>query len=140
MKHFLIIIFTVFSASLMQVQADDLSERQQLMKSLNGYLKILQAQTRDFDGKIVSTQANNVVEALEKVKNLFGEKGTGETKASDSIWLDLGKFEDLFLENIEAAKAIALFGENNDAEGFSSNFRQLAQSCGGCHRNFRERK
>ncbi|MCJ8325044.1 MAG: cytochrome c [Rhizobiales bacterium] len=137
MKRILIITFALFAATFFQAQADELSDRKQLMKSINDYMKILQAQTQDFDANIVSIQATNIAVALESVKTLFSEKGVGETAAKDEIWQDYDRFLELFANSIQASETAAA---SADMDSLRSNFRKLSRSCGGCHRNFRIRK
>ncbi|PCI86495.1 MAG: hypothetical protein COB24_09260 [Hyphomicrobiales bacterium] len=140
MKYLLTMtIAALFSLSIV-AQADDLSERKIVMKSLNDYLKILNAQKSDFNADIVTKQATNVLAAFEKSQNLFKEKGTGETRALDTIWTDKAGFSKALSNSIQAAQNLKSIGENNQQNMYADGFAQLGQSCGSCHRNYRARR
>lgn len=129
-------IFTTFSIA----HADDLSERKAVMKSINGYMKILRGQKNDFSGETVAKQGENLIIAMQKTQKLFVEKGTGETTALDTIWSNPEGFSKALMNSIAAAENLKKSGEADDAAMFGDAFNQLAQSCGGCHRNFRAKR
>lgn len=120
--------------------ADDLTDRKSAMKTLNGSLKTLNGQKRDFNGSIVAAEAGKALAALQKAQKLFAEKGTGETKALDSVWTDIEGFSEAFEDSIAAAKTLKSIGENGQEDMFGGGFNDLAQSCSGCHRKFRARR
>lgn len=137
MKRLLVIILALMASTFVQAQADELSERRELMKSISGYMKILKGQTQTFDANIVATEATKIAETFEALKSLFDEKGTGETFAKDAIWDDF----DAFLAGLNASmEAAQTAGTSTDIDMFNANFKKLSRSCGGCHRNFRVKK
>lgn len=140
MKYLITTIMAALFSMSIVAHADDLSDRKALMKSLNGYLKILNGQKSSYDAATVSKEAGNAVAAFEQLQSLFTEKGTGETKASDAIWSDAAGFSGSMADALEAAKNMKSNADNGAENMFGDDFGQLAQSCGGCHRNFRERR
>lgn len=140
MKNILAVIFVALFSMSTVAQASDLSDRRAEMKSLNGYLKILNGQKTSYDASIVATEAGNVVQSFEKLQTLFAEKGEGETRARDAVWSDPDGFSEALADALAAAKNLQSNGENNDQSAFADAFGQLGQACGGCHRNYRARR
>lgn len=140
MKYLLVTTLAALFSLMTIAQADDLSDRKALMKSINGYMKILRGQKNSFSGDVVANEANNIILAFEKAQKLFSEKGTGETAALDNIWSDADGFTKAFANGIAAAKNLKSVGDKQDESLFGDGFNQLAQSCGGCHRNYRARR
>lgn len=139
MKLIFASILAVLLSITVMAQADDLSDRKAMMKSINGSLRTLNGQKADYNGATVAKEAANVVQALEAAQKLFGSKGTGETKAKDNIWSDNAGFMQAFANAINAANALKTSGDSNDQSAFADGFNQLAQTCSGCHRNYRSR-
>uniref|UniRef100_A0A2A4YRT9 Cytochrome C n=1 Tax=OCS116 cluster bacterium TaxID=2030921 RepID=A0A2A4YRT9_9PROT len=137
MKNLLAATLVAFFSLSIIAHADDLSDRKQLMKSINGYLKILNAQKSDFNADTVAKQAGNVLAALKKAQSLFTEKGTGETRALDTVWSDASGFSKALTNSIAAATNLASIDQES---AYGAAFGKLGQSCGGCHRNYRARR
>ena len=61
------------------------------------------------------------------------------TKAKPEVWSDRAGFEKANLAFVAAAEKLEDAAKSGDKAAFASAFTATAQSCGGCHRNDKER-
>lgn len=62
-----------------------------------------------------------------------------DTKAKAEIWSDRAGFEKADAAFVQAAQKLAEAAKSGDKAAFAAAFTTTGQSCGGCHRNFKER-
>ena len=62
-----------------------------------------------------------------------------DTKAKPEIWTDRAGFEKADAAFIEASTKLVEAAKSGDKAMFATAFGAAGQSCGGCHRNYKER-
>ena len=66
------------------------------------------------------------------------QTGAG-TKAKKEIWSDRAGFDKASADMVAASIKLADAAKSNDKAAFAAAFTAEGQSCGGCHRNYKER-
>lgn len=61
------------------------------------------------------------------------------TKARPEVWSDRAGFEKAAANLVSNAERLANLAEANDKSGFATQYQQLTQACGACHRSYRAR-
>ena len=69
-----------------------------------------------------------------------GTETGNNTKAKKEIWSDRAGFEKANADYVAAATKLAEAAKAGDKGVFTAAFQGVGQTCGGCHRNFRERQ
>ena len=62
-----------------------------------------------------------------------------DTKAKKEIWSDRAGFEKAAAAMVVAAERLGDAAKSGDKAAFAAAFQTVGQSCGGCHRNYKER-
>ena len=62
-----------------------------------------------------------------------------DTKAKPEIWSDRAGFEKAAITFVEASTKLAEADKSGDKAAFAAAFQVEGQSCGGCHRNYKNR-
>jgi len=120
-----------------------IKERMMLMKDISKSMKQIAAMMKgevDYDSEKMSRLAKNIAsKGGERITKLFPNGSLDEiTEALPSIWQDWAKFKTVSGElEIAANELKAASGDQFDAMG---PFQKLAQTCGACHRSFRQKK
>ena len=65
--------------------------------------------------------------------------GLGNTKAKPAIWENWSKFESAVQDFERESAKLAKVAESGDIEALAKQVRATGKTCGGCHRNFRQR-
>jgi cytochrome c556 len=121
--------------------ADEIEERQALMKRNGDIMKILAPMAKGeapFDQAAVMEGFEHFVDTANRLPDLFPETSQtgGDTEASSKIWEDQAGFQaqiDAFREDAEAAVAAA----PADLASFQTAFGAVAENCGDCHETYR---
>lgn len=124
--------------------ADEIEDRQALMKSNGDAMKILAPMAKGeapFDQAAAMEGFQQFVDTADRLPDLFPESSqTGrDTEASPKIWEDQAGFQaqiDAFREDAEAALAAA----PADLASFQAAFGAVAENCGDCHETYRVEK
>lgn len=75
------------------------------------------------------------------IPSLFPKgSGSGETRALASVWQKWSEFEKSARNNHAKAKAFAKAVGANDSAAMKTAFKELADSCKSCHKDFRKKK
>lgn len=61
------------------------------------------------------------------------------TKAKPEVWSDQAGFEKAAANLVAAAEKLKPFAASGDKAGFATQFAALGQTCGACHRTYRNR-
>ena len=64
----------------------------------------------------------------------------GETKAKPTIWKNWSKFETATNAFVRESAKLVKVAESGDIKTFVKQVRAIGKTCGGCHKNFRERE
>ena len=62
-----------------------------------------------------------------------------DTKAKPEVWSDRAGFEKADAAFVSAAEKLTEAAKSGDKAAFAAAFTTTTQSCGGCHRNYKER-
>ena len=65
--------------------------------------------------------------------------GIGNTKVKPAIWEKWSKFESAVQDFERESAKLAKVAESGDIEALAKQVRATGKTCGGCHRNFRQR-
>jgi cytochrome c556 len=126
------------------VAQDAIAKRRELMKAVGGATK---QSTQMVKGEI-PFDAAKAKASMDTIGNLWGEfaklfpKGTeagGETTAAPKIWQSFADFEDKG-KKMAADAAVASAAAGQGLEPFKAAFGEVAQSCKGCHQDYRIKK
>ena len=66
--------------------------------------------------------------------------GLGKTKAKLAIWENWSKFESAVNVFVSESSKLVKVAESGDMKALAKQFRVTGKTCGGCHKDFRERK
>ena len=64
----------------------------------------------------------------------------GDTKAKPAIWENWSKFESAVNAFVRESSKLVKVAESGDMKALAKQFRATGKTCGGCHKNFRERE
>lgn len=115
--------------------------RQNVMKSNGANLSaagaIIQKKV-DFSGRLAD-HANAVAAGSKNIAALFppGSDFGTDTKALDAVWKNRAQFEKLAKDSETKAAAFAKAVSSKDAQ-VGARFKELADSCKACHKDFRK--
>ena len=93
------------------------------------------------DVKPYATGAEAMVKWAMQYTALYpdGTQTGHDTKAKPEIWSDRAGFEKADAAFVSAAEKLAEAAKSGDKAAFAAAFTTTTQSCGGCHRNYKER-
>lgn len=120
-------------------------ERMDLMTNISKRLKLVVQMIRgkrSFDGNAVAVASTAIAKHADEFLKKF-PKGSGghPSEATDNVWKDWKEFSKRSKEMGTAAKALASKGKIAKEKGeILAEFKQLAATCGACHRDFRVKK
>jgi cytochrome c556 len=128
---------TVFAAE----SEDIIKYRQNVMKAQGAHLA---AAAAIIQGKVdYKNQLAGHVQALQAttkdIPGLF-PKGSdfGETKALDAVWQKNAEFQKLAKDTQQKVDALAKAVAANDSANYGARFKDVADSCKACHKDFRK--
>jgi cytochrome c556 len=128
---------TVFAAE----SEDIIKYRQNVMKAQGAHLAAAAAIVQ---GKVdFKNQLAGHVQALQAttkdIPSLF-PKGSdfGETKALDAVWQKNAEFQKLAKDTQQKVEALAKAVAANDSANYGARFKDVADSCKACHKDFRK--
>ena len=147
----LIFAFTLAGGSIISIEwavahigaSGVVKERMMLMKDISKSMKEIAAMMKgevDYDSEKMSSLASIIAsKGGDRITKLFPDGSLDETtEALPSIWQDWAKFKAVSGQlEITANELKAMSGDQFDAMG---PFQKLAQTCGACHRTFRQKK
>ena len=147
----LIFAFTLAGGSIISIEwavahigaSGVVKERMMLMKDISKSMKEIAAMMKgevDYDSEKMSSLASIIAsKGGEQITKLFPNGSLDETtEALPSIWQDWAKFKAVSGQlEITANELKAMSGNQFDA---MDPFQKLAQTCGACHRSFRQKK
>ena len=147
----LIFAFTLAGGSIISIEwavahigaSGVVKERMMLMKDISKSMKEIAAMMKgevDYDSEKMSSLASIIAsKGGEQITKLFPNGSLDETtEALPSIWQDWAKFKAVSGQlEITANELKAMSGNQFDA---MDPFQKLAQTCGACHRLFRQKK
>ena len=147
----LIFAFTLAGGSIISIEwavahigaSGVVKERMMLMKDISKSMKEIAAMMKgevDYDSEKMSSLASIIAsKGGEQITKLFPNGSLDETtEALPSIWQDWAKFKAVSGQLETTANELkAMSGDQFDA---MDPFQKLAQTCGACHRTFRQKK
>ncbi len=133
------LLVTVATANAAEPE-DYIKYRQAVMKAIGGHTG---AASQIVRGKVSPEGAlamhSSALAALnENLSSLFPEGSDfGETKAKEEIWSDWAKFEQAAEDAKGATAAFADAVADGDPDKIGAAFKDVGESCKGCHKAFR---
>lgn len=125
------------------LKADEIIAARQSGMALTGGIAaaIKAAVAAGEDPKAYVDSAEGLVKWGKAYPGLFPEgTQTGmDTKAKKEIWSDRAGFEKASLAMVTAAGKLGEAAKAGDKPAFAAAFQTLGQSCGACHRNYKEK-
>ncbi len=139
----LAIIAVAFGITAVTAQSNPIAARQALMKTNGREGKIGSDMIRGkipFDLAKAREMFAAFLDAANKMPNLFPEnsKMGGDTSASPEIWVHMDDFKARFAKL--AADSKAALETVKDRESFTAAYRNVNQTCDGCHEHYRVKK
>ena len=143
MRTALAIVAIVVGVAALTAQSDPIAARQALMKTNGREGKIGSDMIRGkipFDLAKAREMFAAFLDAANKMPNLFPEnsKTGGDTSAAPEIWLNMDDFKARFAKL--AADSKAALETVKDRESFTAAYRNVNQTCDGCHEHYRVKK
>ena len=120
---------------------DIIKYRQNVMKSQGAHLA---AAAAIIQGKVdYKNQLGDHVKALQAttkdIPSLFPKDSDfGETKALDAVWQKNADFQKLAKDTQQKTGALAKAVAANDSKNYGTRFKDVADSCKACHKDFRK--
>ena len=120
---------------------DIIKYRQNVMKSQGAHLA---ATAAIIQGKVdYKNQLGDHVKALQAttkdIPSLFPKDSDfGETKALDAVWQKNADFQKLAKDTQQKTDALAKAVAANDSKNYGARFKDVADSCKACHKDFRK--
>ena len=134
--------FCFFGSSSLADSKGIIKYRQNVMKSTAGHMGAIV----DILKNDLPLQAHILVHARSIQQNskmtlAMFPKGTGigNTKAKPAIWEKWSKYESAVQDFERESAKLAKVAESGDMEALAKQVRATGKTCGGCHRNFRQR-
>lgn len=126
-----------------QEEEGAIKHRKWVMRAVGGHMgamgSIIKGKVR-FVGDLKG-HAHAMVELSKIVERVFPEGSDfGETRALESIWEKPKEFKQAITEFQTQAAKLAKIAKGEDGQAFVAQFKILGESCGGCHKKFREKK
>ncbi len=115
--------------------------RQAVMSSLGGHVKAISLHVRglvDYEGYLAK-HAQALAATASELDLVFPEgSNVGDSEALPAIWEDPDTFADAVTRLKEASAALAEVAGSGDKAAIGRAFRDVGQSCKGCHDRFRK--
>ena len=146
MKNGIALMIAALLASTTSAQAEEpenyIKYRQAMMTAIGGHngaaTQIMRGKV-DPEGDLVM-HANALAALSSDIPGLFPEGSDfGETKAKDEIWSQWDKFEQAANEAKMATAAFSEAVSSGDADRIAKTFKDVGDSCKGCHKEFRQK-
>ncbi len=139
----LAIVAIAVGVTALTAQSDPIAARQALMKTNGREGKIGSDMIRGkipFDLAKAREMFAAFLDAANKMPNLFPEnsKTGGDTSAAPEIWPNMDDFKARFAKL--AADSKAALKTVKDRESFTAAYRNVNQTCDGCHEHYRVKK
>jgi cytochrome c556 len=137
----LVSVCLVAGAAFAAEPEDIIKYRQNVMKSQGAHLAAVGA---IIQGKVdYKNQLGDHVKALQAttkdINSLFPKDSDfGETKALDAVWQKNADFQKLAKDTQQKAGALAKAVAANDSKNYGARFKDVADSCKACHKDFRK--
>jgi cytochrome c556 len=91
------------------------------------------------EGEFLEDHAEALAGLGNELQFVFPEgSGTGKTHALPAIWEQPDKFAESVQAAVEASAALEKAAGSGDRKAIAGAFKQLGESCKGCHESFRE--
>jgi len=120
---------------------DIIKYRQNVMKSQGAHLAAAGAIINgkvDFKGQL-GDHAKALQATTKDIPSLFPKDSDfGETKALDAVWQKNADFQKLAKDTQQKAGALAKAVAANDSKNYGARFKDVADSCKACHKDFRK--
>ena len=134
--------FCFFGSSSLADSKGIIKYRQNVMKSTAGHMgAIVDILKNGLSLKAhVSDHARSMLQNSRMTLSMFPKgTGLGNTKARPAIWENWSKFESAVQDFERESAKLAKVAESGDIEALAKQVRATGKTCGGCHRNFRQR-
>ncbi|MDB5368496.1 MAG: hypothetical protein JWP20_54 [Roseomonas sp.] len=127
-------------AGVAQAQGDVVAQRKEGMKRMGAHLEAVKAVVESSGPAApLAPRAEEMRAFFAGLPALFPAGSTAESKARPEVWSERAGFERAAATATEAATKIAAAATADDGAAVAAAFREVASSCGGCHRNYRAR-
>ena len=134
--------FCFFCSSSLADSKGIIKYRQNVMKSTAGHMgAIVDILKNDLPLQAHILDHARSIQQNSKMTLAMFPKGTGigKTKVKPAIWENWSKFESAVQDFERESAKLAKVAESGDIEALAKQVRATGKTCGGCHRNFRQR-
>ena len=134
--------FCFFGSSSLADSKGIIKYRQNVMKSTAGHMgAIVDILKNDLPLQAHILDHARSIQQNSKMTLAMFPKGTGigNTKAKPAIWENWSKYESAVQDFERESAKLAKVAESGDIEALAKQVRATGKTCGGCHRNFRQR-
>ena len=122
-------------------QANDLEQRQNLMKRQNADAKALKAAVEAKDYAAVELKAKDLISTSDKIFGLFPKgSDSGKTRAKPEIWEKPDEFAKYAKSLNKSANELAAAAKAGNDADVNVKLKELGAVCTSCHKEFRAAK
>ena len=135
--------FCFFGSSSLADSKGIIKYRQNVMKATGGHMgAIVDILKNDLALQAhILDHARSINQNSKMTLEMFPKgTGLGNTKAKPAIWENWSKFESAVNAFVIESSRLVKVAESGDMKALAKQFRATGKTCGGCHKNFRERK
>ncbi len=135
--------FCFFGSSSLADSKGMIKYRQNVMKSTAGHMgAIVDILKNDLPLQAHILDHARSIQQNSKMTLAMFPKGTGlgNTKAKPAIWENWSKYESAVNAFVRESSELVKVAESGDMKALAKQFRATGKTCGGCHKDFRERK
>ena len=139
-KIFVGLLFGVFSLVFSTQVFAQAEARQKLMKANSADAKAIKAAVAAKDYTAVETKAKDIMGRAEQIALFPKGSQTGKTRAKPEIWEKPDNFVKTAKHLGETAGELAAAAKSGDDAAVEAKFKALSDTCGSCHKTFRNAK
>lgn len=136
-------LLALLPLSLNAAEPEDLIKyRRNVMKAIGGHTSAAGAIV---EGKVdykrqLAEHARAVQTLTTDIPSLFPKDSDfGETRAKDAVWSKRADFEKAARDTKTKAAAFAKAAQGGNQSAIAASFKELGESCKGCHKDFRKK-
>lgn len=137
----LFFLISMFAASQLFAQGEQIEQRQKLMKSNSAASKAIKKAVEEKDYATVELKAKDIAGNADKAGALFPKGSTADnSRAKPEIWEKWDEFSKEVTAFKTAASELAEAAAAKDESRVGDKFKALGRSCSSCHKAFRAEK
>ena len=131
----------VLAAGTALAQADVIAERRAGLKRMGEHMQAMKAVVDNRgDVRPLAATVDDMIAWYRTMPNRFPPgSDRGDTRALPALWNEKANFETINTNMVNQLQALRTAAASGDAAAFAAAYGQTGQTCGTCHRPYRQR-